>query len=74
MEHICAYLFTVQININAFTVPAGKTFAISALDGATVNLLGDLKFGVANWAGPLFSITGNNLVCECCSIYSLGIC
>ncbi|KAG8743870.1 hypothetical protein FRC11_013701 [Ceratobasidium sp. 423] len=50
------------ININAFTVPAGKTFAISALDGTTINLLGDVKFGVANWAGPLFSIAGNNLV------------
>ncbi|CAE6453884.1 unnamed protein product, partial [Rhizoctonia solani] len=50
------------ININAFTVPAGKTFAISALDGTTINLLGDVKFGVANWAGPLFSVAGNNLV------------
>jgi galacturan 1,4-alpha-galacturonidase len=56
----------IQININAFTVPAGKTLAITALDGTTVNLLGDVKFGVANWAGPLFSIAGNNLVCEFC--------
>jgi polygalacturonase len=52
------------INISAFTVTAGKTFALSLLSGTTVNLLGDVKFGVSNWAGPLFSIAGTNIVCE----------
>ncbi|CAE6432565.1 unnamed protein product [Rhizoctonia solani] len=50
------------ININGFTVPAGKTFALSLLDGTTVNLKGDIKFGVANWKGPLFQITGKNVI------------
>ncbi|CAE6445890.1 unnamed protein product [Rhizoctonia solani] len=49
------------INISGFTVPAGKTFALSLLDGTTVNLQGDVKFGVANWDGPLFQITGNSI-------------
>ncbi|CAE6441762.1 unnamed protein product [Rhizoctonia solani] len=62
LNDVAAAQKCTTININAFTVPAGKTFAISALDGTTVNMLGDVKFGVANWAGPLFSITGNRLV------------
>ncbi|KAB5591743.1 Polygalacturonase [Ceratobasidium theobromae] len=49
------------INIKGFTVPAGKTFALSLLSGTTVNLQGDVKFGVANWAGPLFSVSGTNI-------------
>ncbi|QRW22837.1 polygalacturonase [Rhizoctonia solani] len=64
LNDVAAAQKCTTININAFTVPAGKTFAISALDGTTVNMLGDVKFGVANWAGPLFSITGNNLSME----------
>ncbi|CAE7230868.1 unnamed protein product [Rhizoctonia solani] len=62
LDDVTAAQKCTTININAFTVPAGKTFAISALDGTTINLLGDVKFGVANWAGPLFSIAGNKLV------------
>ncbi|GAB1522043.1 hypothetical protein RhiTH_005147 [Rhizoctonia solani] len=62
LDDVAAAEKCTTININAFTVPAGKTFAISALDGATINLVGDVKFGVANWAGPLFSVTGNNLI------------
>ncbi|KDN42234.1 hypothetical protein RSAG8_06901, partial [Rhizoctonia solani AG-8 WAC10335] len=49
------------ININAFTVPAGKTLAIECISGTTVNMLGDVTFGVANWGGPLFSISGTNI-------------
>ncbi|KAB5590037.1 putative effector protein/Endo-polygalacturonase [Ceratobasidium theobromae] len=33
-----------NININPFTVPAGKTFTLSLLPGTTVNLLGNIKF------------------------------
>nr|ABH12113.1 endo-polygalacturonase [Thanatephorus cucumeris] len=62
LNDVAAAQKCTTININAFTVPAGQTFAIAALDGTTVNMLGDVKFGVANWAGPLFSITGNKLV------------
>ncbi|CAE6468738.1 unnamed protein product [Rhizoctonia solani] len=62
LDDVAAAQKCTTININAFTVPAGKTFAISALDGTTINMLGDVRFGVANWPGPLFSITGNKLV------------
>ncbi|KAB5592646.1 hypothetical protein CTheo_3910 [Ceratobasidium theobromae] len=51
------------ININSFTVPAGKTFQIDAPSGATVNLLGDVTFGVAAWDGPLFVLTGTGVTC-----------
>ncbi|CUA74723.1 polygalacturonase [Rhizoctonia solani] len=49
------------VNIKAFTVPAGKTFDLSLLSGTTVNMQGDVTFGVANWAGPLFRITGTGI-------------
>ncbi|CAE6437459.1 unnamed protein product [Rhizoctonia solani] len=49
------------INIKGFTVPAKKTFALSLLDGTTVNLQGDIKFEVANWGGPLFQISGKSI-------------
>ncbi|CAE6445895.1 unnamed protein product [Rhizoctonia solani] len=49
------------INIKAFSVPAGKTFDLNLLSGTTVNMQGDVKFGVANWAGPLFRITGTGI-------------
>ncbi|CUA67313.1 polygalacturonase [Rhizoctonia solani] len=62
LNDVAAAQKCTTININAFTVPAGKTFEIAALDKTTVNLNGDVKFGVANWAGPLFSITGNELL------------
>lgn len=44
------------ININSFTVDAGKTFDLDLADGTTVNVLGDVTFAVSNWAGPLFQI------------------
>ncbi|KAG1792353.1 glycoside hydrolase family 28 protein [Suillus plorans] len=56
------------VNINAFTVPGGKTFELQLLDGTTVNVLGEIQFGNLSWAGPLFrswqsltfSVNGNN--------------
>ncbi|CAE6353070.1 unnamed protein product [Rhizoctonia solani] len=62
LDDVAAAQKCATININSFTVPAGKSFDISAIDGATINMLGDVKFGVANWAGPLFSVTGSNLI------------
>lgn len=36
---------------------AGETLAITGLaSGTTVNLLGEVTFGVSNWDGPLFEI------------------
>ncbi|KZP02628.1 glycoside hydrolase family 28 protein [Athelia psychrophila] len=52
-----ANLACTTINIEAFTMTAGETLAITGLaSGTTVNLLGDVTFGVSNWAGPLFEI------------------
>ncbi|KAH7313998.1 pectin lyase fold/virulence factor [Rhizoctonia solani] len=61
LNDIAAAEKCTTINISSFTVPLGKTFAISAPNGATINLLGDVKFGVANWGGPLFSMSGKDL-------------
>lgn len=49
------------VNINAFTVPAGKTFELQLLDGTTVNVLGEIQFGNMSWAGPLFNVQGNDI-------------
>lgn len=45
------------INIEAFTMTAGETLDLTGLaSGTTVNLLGEVTFGVKNWDGPLFEI------------------
>ncbi|CAE6436538.1 unnamed protein product [Rhizoctonia solani] len=49
------------INIESFTVPAGETFSISAPDGATINVKGDITFGVEAWSGPLFELSGSDI-------------
>ncbi|KAG9308727.1 glycoside hydrolase family 28 protein [Chiua virens] len=51
----------MTVDINAFTVPAGETFILDLLDGTTVNVLGEIQFGNVSWAGPLFSVTGNDI-------------
>ncbi|CAE6377663.1 unnamed protein product [Rhizoctonia solani] len=61
LNDVAAAQKCTTINIKTFTVPAGKTFNLSLLDGTTVNLQGDIKFGVSNWAGPLFQITGKSI-------------
>ncbi|KAF8513239.1 endo-polygalacturonase PG1 [Gautieria morchelliformis] len=47
------------VNINAFT--ASSQLNLALLDGTTVNLNGDIHFGNASWAGPLFQISGNSI-------------
>ncbi|EPQ57695.1 hypothetical protein GLOTRDRAFT_104965 [Gloeophyllum trabeum ATCC 11539] len=49
------------VNINGFTVPGGQGFTLSLVDGATVNLKGDVLFGNKSWAGPLFTISGKGV-------------
>ncbi|KAI0752835.1 endo-polygalacturonase PG1 [Daedaleopsis nitida] len=49
------------VNINSFTVPAGETFNLELASGSTVNMLGDVTFGVKNWEGPLFQISGKSI-------------
>ncbi|CAE6427581.1 unnamed protein product [Rhizoctonia solani] len=61
LDDVAAAIKCTTININAFTVPAGQTFQLDAPSGATVNLLGDVTFGVSAWAGPLFQLTGTSI-------------
>ncbi|CAE6438691.1 unnamed protein product [Rhizoctonia solani] len=50
------------VNINAFTVPPNVTFNLSLLDNTIVNMLGNVSFGVFNWAGPLFQVSGKQVL------------
>jgi len=52
------------VNINGFTVPAGEGFTLSLAENTVVNLNGDILFGNKSWAGPLFTVSGDNIVCE----------
>ncbi|KAH7313235.1 endo-polygalacturonase PG1 [Rhizoctonia solani] len=61
LNDVAAAQKCTTINIKGFTVPAGQTFSLSLLDGTTVNLQGDIKFGVKNWPGPLFQISGKSI-------------
>ncbi|KAI0674137.1 endo-polygalacturonase PG1 [Trametes maxima] len=61
LDDVSAAVKCTTVNINAFTVPAGKTFNLDLLDGTTVNLQGDVKFAVKNWAGPLFQVSGKSI-------------
>ncbi|KAJ7708077.1 glycoside hydrolase [Mycena rosella] len=49
------------IVIGGFTVPAGETFALAPPDGASVSLAGAITFAFKEWAGPLMTITGNDI-------------
>jgi len=50
------------VNINGFTVPAGEGFTLSLAENTVVNLNGDILFGNKSWAGPLFTVSGDNIV------------
>jgi galacturan 1,4-alpha-galacturonidase len=50
-------LACTTINIESFNMTAGVTLALTGLqNGTTVNLLGEVTFGVKHWAGPLMTI------------------
>ncbi|KAG8729124.1 hypothetical protein FRC12_021236 [Ceratobasidium sp. 428] len=51
MADVAAAVKCQTVNINGFTVPPNTTLNLSLLDNATVNLLGNITFGVFNWAG-----------------------
>ncbi|KAH0835447.1 hypothetical protein J3R83DRAFT_9080 [Lanmaoa asiatica] len=57
LSDVSAAVQCTTVNINAFTVPAGKTFSLDLLQGTTVNVLGEIQFGNATWKGPLFEVT-----------------
>ncbi|KAG9051249.1 hypothetical protein FS837_010536 [Tulasnella sp. UAMH 9824] len=61
LADVAAAIQCTTININSFTVDAGKTFLLNLAAGTTVNVLGDVTFGVSNWAGPLFQISYDGL-------------
>ncbi|KIO31155.1 carbohydrate-binding module family 1 protein [Tulasnella calospora MUT 4182] len=61
LSDVAAAVECTTININSFTVTAGETFDLELATGTTVNLLGDVTFGVSNWAGPLFQIAGTSV-------------
>ncbi|CUA78524.1 polygalacturonase [Rhizoctonia solani] len=61
LDDVAAAQKCTTITIQGFTVPAGKALELSLLDNTVVNMAGDVKFGVANWAGPLFSISGKGI-------------
>ncbi|KAG9095314.1 hypothetical protein FRC06_009916 [Ceratobasidium sp. 370] len=42
LDDVSAAIKCTTININSFTVPAGKTFQVDAPAGATVHVLGDI--------------------------------
>ncbi|KZV69803.1 glycoside hydrolase family 28 protein [Peniophora sp. CONT] len=61
LNDVAAAIKCTTITINAFTVTAGKTFELDLLDGTTVNMAGNVTFGVSNWAGPLLQIDGDDI-------------
>ncbi|KAI0764834.1 endo-polygalacturonase PG1 [Fomes fomentarius] len=61
LDDVDAAVKCTTVNINAFTVPAGKTFDLKLADSTTVNLNGDVKFDVKNWDGPLFQVSGKSI-------------
>ncbi|KAF8608752.1 endo-polygalacturonase PG1 [Ceratobasidium sp. AG-I] len=56
IDDVAAAVKCQTVNINAFTVPPNVTLNLSLLENATVNMLGNVTFGVFNWAGPLFQV------------------
>ncbi|KAG8854108.1 hypothetical protein FRB96_007814 [Tulasnella sp. 330] len=61
MSDVAAAVECTTININSFTVPGGETFTLDCATGTTVNVLGNITFGVSNWVGPLFEIEGTSV-------------
>ncbi|EMD34206.1 glycoside hydrolase family 28 protein [Gelatoporia subvermispora B] len=71
---VSAAIKCTTIDIMSFTVPAGETFNLALEDGTTVNMthtfnmtrvsvtVGDIAFGNKTWDGPLFQISGDNIV------------
>jgi len=49
------------ITINGFTVPARKSLILKLVTGTTITMNGDISFGNASWAGPLFIISGKSI-------------
>jgi polygalacturonase len=61
LSDVSAAVQCTTVNINTFTVPAGKTFSLNLLQGTIVNVLGEIQFGNKSWAGPLFEVKGKDI-------------
>uniref|UniRef100_A0A0W0GC44 endo-polygalacturonase n=1 Tax=Moniliophthora roreri TaxID=221103 RepID=A0A0W0GC44_MONRR len=61
LDDVAEAVKCTEVNIESFEVPAGQALEINLLDGSTVNMNGDVTFGVANWEGPLFTVSGNDI-------------
>ncbi|KAI0062528.1 endo-polygalacturonase PG2 [Artomyces pyxidatus] len=61
MADVSAAVQCTTVNVRSFLVPAGEAFILDLVDGTTVNMRGDIVFGKQTWAGPLFTISGNNI-------------
>ncbi|TDL24143.1 endo-polygalacturonase [Rickenella mellea] len=62
LSDVSAAVKCTTVNINGFTVPAGEGLILSLVTGTTVNLNGNIAFGNKSWAGPLFTISGTNII------------
>ncbi|KAL8293516.1 hypothetical protein RQP46_000217 [Phenoliferia psychrophenolica] len=59
---VAAAIKCTTINIEAFTVPVGKTLTLNLLKGTTVNVLGEVTFATGkDWAGPLALVKGTDI-------------
>ncbi|GAA5951190.1 hypothetical protein JCM10213_003605 [Rhodosporidiobolus nylandii] len=61
LDDVSEAIKCTTININEFTVPAGKTFELKLKEGTVVNVRGDITFGTKNWAGPLVEVSGTDI-------------
>ncbi|KAG5876049.1 hypothetical protein JTB14_031576 [Gonioctena quinquepunctata] len=50
-----------NIVLSSIFVPAGVTFRLDLKAGTTLTIDGIIKFGFANWVGPLMHIQGNGI-------------
>ncbi|RDB16748.1 putative endopolygalacturonase A [Hypsizygus marmoreus] len=61
LADVTAAVACTTVNINGFTVPAGKALTLNLATGTTVNMNGDILFGNLSWAGPLFTVSGTSI-------------
>ncbi|EEB95959.1 hypothetical protein MPER_04989, partial [Moniliophthora perniciosa FA553] len=61
LDDVAAAVECTTVKIKSFTVPAGKALELNLLQETTVEMEGNVTFGVKNWKGPLFIVSGENI-------------
>ncbi|KAF9050181.1 endo-polygalacturonase PG1 [Panaeolus papilionaceus] len=61
LNDVVAAVKCTTVNLNGFSVPGGQALTLDLQTGTTVNMNGDITFGGANWAGPLFTVSGKDV-------------